>query len=287
MHWASKIRAHFHQRLVLLALAMGLVACGAATPAVLPSLIPIHTPLSTPTPLFLLPTPPPKTVQPVTDLSRRWLYRRSCAPPCWEGITPGKISVMAAVEILNRHPFVTQIDFGSIPSEEDGLLIWKWMGSEHGGGILKFPQHIESPMVAWMAISFPDKTYRLSDIIAVYGEPSYVVPSFVDTNTAHFGRTIYYDLRLIYLTQGFYLETERDLFAPPQIAPGMEVAARVTFFPPTIAGLDEVLKSCTGCGVWTSANLLPWQGFQDFATYCQQAHPPADLDFGEMCGRKP
>jgi hypothetical protein len=112
-------------------------------------------------------------------------------------------------------------------------------------------------------------------------------PSFVDTNTAHFGRMIFYDLRLIYLTHGFYLETERTFSAPPHIASSTELAGRVTFFPSTMAGLDASLQSCTGCGPWSSADLLPWQGFQDFDTYCRLARPPADIDFGEMCGRKP
>jgi hypothetical protein len=287
MYWVSKI-LHFIKHSTLVLLVMGIAACGASALVPTPNPIssPIHITLSTPIPLFTLPTPPTKVGQPTEELAQRWIQGQPCVPPCWEGITPGKTLVMEAVEILNRLPFITQIDFGSIPSEEGGSLVWKWMGSERGGGSLNFPQHVESPRVAMMTIMFPDKTYRLSDIIAVYGEPSHVVPSFVDTDTPHFGRTIWYDLRLIYLTDGFYLETEQDLSAPPHISSIMELAGRVTFFPSNTTGLDSALRNCQ-CTSWNSTDLIPWQGFQDFATYCKQARPPAEPMFGEMCGRVP
>src|SRR5512132_3259667 len=84
---------------VLLIAVVNLVACGAATNAI-------------PTPETLIqPTPFPKTAQTITlDMRTRWLAGQPCAPPCWEGITPGKTRVDEAVALLNRHPMVTDIE---------------------------------------------------------------------------------------------------------------------------------------------------------------------------------
>jgi hypothetical protein len=43
-------------------------------------------------PPLLLPTPLIKTSQPLTPaFQQRWLAGQPCVPPCWEGITPGKM----------------------------------------------------------------------------------------------------------------------------------------------------------------------------------------------------
>src|SRR5262245_57752922 len=130
MQWVlSKIHNYCHPILLLLILA-GLVACGATPPA--DSQGPVQITLRTPVPLFTLPTPPPKTARPVSEMQRGWLRDTPCQAPCWEGITPGQTSVKEAVEILNRHPFTTDPRFGSLPSDEEGTLVWLWNKSTQG-----------------------------------------------------------------------------------------------------------------------------------------------------------
>ncbi|HSQ18189.1 MAG TPA: hypothetical protein VLM83_10855, partial [Anaerolineales bacterium] len=44
------------------------------------------------------------------QLRNRWISGTPCAPPCWEGITPGQTSADEAIEILISNPMITNVD---------------------------------------------------------------------------------------------------------------------------------------------------------------------------------
>lgn len=279
MLWVSTNCVSCLRCLSLLALLVGLAACGKPSSSNLPS--PIQITVRTHTPLFALPTPPSKTPYPIHKLLQHWQKDAACRPPCWAGITPGQTTVKEAVTILNRHPSITDIKFHSLASDTEEALTWRWIGSESGGGMLGFLEHSATPVVDWMAIHFGQE-YSLYQIIDTFGEPTHVVPSYMDTSTAHFGRTIFYDFALIYLSQGFYVEANRTFANPPTVAPGMAWTGRVHFFPRDVMSLAKSERD--SALPFTSAELIPWRGFQNFDVYCQLAGPSSDPD--ELCGRK-
>jgi hypothetical protein len=256
-------------RLVVLIVLIGLSACGRAER---PAFV-------RPKPL-LLPTPLIKTGQPITPAFRqRWLAGQPCAPPCWEGIIPGKTRLREAVEILNRHLFVGAIEEHTLM--EPGVA-WRWNGSTEGYGLLGSSRrdledvaHLpasEDSIVSQIVVAFP-QSFSLSEIRAAYGDPSHVVPYVGYGGGPGSGGSIFYEFTVVYLEQGFFLQTKRELYRPPTIDPQMALSSSVVFFPPTLAGLEAVPVSTRG---WQSADLLPWQGFLDFVDYCAQIRPIKD-----------
>lgn len=269
-----------HQHLVrsfLLVLGLfGPVACGGSPAAT-----------GTPTPWLALPPPSPKTDQtPIDTIQLQWLSGTPCAPPCWEGITPGQTTAQAAAEILNRHPLIEKLQLVNDQTHQKSQLYWHWRGSSETGGIVEFPmpdpQDTSPVRVSWILVGFPH-SFNLADIRAPYGDPSHVLPAEYSASIPHVSNppTIAsYDLKLVYLHQGFYLETERTTVDPPVIMPGMTLSGVVTFFPPPSAESDLSVES-----LFSGAELVPWQGFENFKTYCQQVAPLPHT--GQLCGQKP
>jgi hypothetical protein len=275
-------------RFLLWVVLISLTACGSqsAIPTVLPMLTPSANldDIDVPTRLPTL-TPPPKTSLPVTSvLQVRWLAGTPCTSPCWENIRPGQTRVSEALASLNENPYIQGVEYWSWPDDPIGVIGWYWNGSDQGGK-LEYPQIAQDPQqaanttVAWMAISFPTPL-NLAEIRKAYGDPSHVAPVFFSGQTAHVGSTRSFDLSLIYLSHGFLVQTERTFGPAPTIGPTMPLATRVIFFPPTLAGLDAIPASTRG---WNNTSLIPWQGFQDFTSYCLQVPPANDQpDDGEL-----
>src|SRR4051794_37204414 len=61
----------------------------------------------------------------------------------------------------------------------------------------------------------------------------------------------------------------------PRISKDMALSDWVVFFVPTATGLNEA-----GERRWSGTALVPWQGEQDFATYCRQVRP---AEYGQGC----
>jgi hypothetical protein len=227
---------------------------------------PVQITPSTPVPTL---TPPPKTALPFTaEMRTNWLAGTPCAPPCWENIIPGKTPVSEAVRILNWHSSVRDVEFWTPSGIRDGMIVWRWNNTEHGSGQVGFIQQDTDPIITWIGVSFPEP-FTLAEIRAAYGDPSHVVPyvGYGGLPGGSSGGSDFYEFTVVYLTQGFLLQTERDLFDPPTIDPQMALSSHVAFFPPTLAGLEAVSMR---------DYLLPWQGFLDFEDYCAQIRPIKD-----------
>lgn len=113
-----------------------------------------------------------KTPQAITleDYKQLWFQGDPCALPCWEGITPKKTKLEEALYVLNQHPFITDLlhyDNGSI-----GFSL-----SVHDRGYSGFLDYQEEPPYTIQAIRLNPSSLTLGEIVAAYGEPSYVLVS--------------------------------------------------------------------------------------------------------------
>jgi hypothetical protein len=102
-------------------------------------------------------------------------------------------------------------------------------------------------------VAFP-QSFTLAEIRAAYGEPSHAAPDFFDGDTAHVGQTRTFDLSLIYLPQGFFVQTETTFGPVPKISPTMPLANSVIFFSATGVDLEALPVSIRR---WNTTSLVP------------------------------
>lgn len=128
-------------------------------------------------PTIILPTPFTKPGAAVADFQHRWLRGEPCSAPCWEGIIPGRTTVTEAVDILNRSSLITGLQNSyRVSPDDDDTVTWLWMNPKgSAGGSLAYPQHPSAP-VTTIHVAFPNTSFRFRDVIAAYGNPSYVLP---------------------------------------------------------------------------------------------------------------
>lgn len=108
---------------------------------------------STPTPLpTLRPTPLPSPRSPTPtksiyyyDWKSDWLNSPACAPPCWEGITPGQTSLQEAMEIIANLPSAR-----SVTPTGTGVQ-WEGKGQSYYGAA---STGNESSKILWLFIRF-------------------------------------------------------------------------------------------------------------------------------------
>src|SRR5690554_835559 len=60
---------------------------------------------------------------------RAFLMAENCAPPCWQAIRPGRMTVDKALTILRSHPWIGRIDT-SLYDGFRGWIRWEWSGRE-------------------------------------------------------------------------------------------------------------------------------------------------------------
>lgn len=126
---------------------------------------PMPPPTALPTPL---PSPTPTKSKFYYDWKSDWLNSRTCAPPCWEGITPGQTSFQEAMEILTNMPSAR-----STTPTGTGVQ-WEGKGqSYYGNAALEN----ESSRILYLFIRFNLKqNISLEEALSVFGDPLYVHP---------------------------------------------------------------------------------------------------------------
>lgn len=224
---------------------------------------PLTTLTSTPQPTGLDHTP--------SGFEKRWLQGIPCAPPCWEGITPGRSTLTEAVRLLQQSPAIQPQTVVFEPWGEDdenrGSIKWQWRGSKFGGHIYYYYFTQGEAIVTYIwpgleAIPGADASFTLGEVIAAYGEPSHIHA------TGFYGRHgdgPFYTATFYYEKHGLALESAGLYHSKPTLGPGLQLD-RVTFLiepvqpqRPTFAGIPD--DPDTGP--------QPWQGFKDFDVYCK------------------
>lgn len=260
-----------------------ITACGIAdAPSSAPTAAPSRLLPTTATHLLPSNRPPPTPV-PSGNYDvwlRGWLLGQPCAPPCWEGITPGKTSREAALALLTKKPFIIDLD-GTLPAnpaDETGSIGWN-MGTgstkRHGEAIFDNNQTDYRIRSIWLDLP---NMFQLSDVIARYGPPSHVLA--LAGRARHEPNQIFYDVNLIFLEHGFTL-CRTNLRWGDAIEERMYLSG-VSFFEPTI----DSFKDWRFLPYQTTPRieaLQPWHGFDTFGAYCQ---PEEDWD-SNVCAQPP
>lgn len=212
---------------------------------------------------------PNKMLQPLnaTDFHKAWLRADPCAPPCWEGITPNQTTLEDALELLNLHPFVKEIGVDVNENETFSFT----SDSDSYDGTLSYQKE---PPYTIERIEVYHPPVRLGDVISAYGEPSYVL---VFTQTASMaGGDLDIDPRvyrfgIVYPKQKFIL-TYRNTIPINHITSEDQLTYSLFFGDSFQSLLDNKLKRVRG------DTLIPWQGYQSFAFYCEQVRTKIDSD---------
>lgn len=218
-----------------------------------------------------LPTSSPVS-QGVLPLGRKnnWLKGVPCRAPCWEGITPGQTSGQQAMEILQRNPFIKDVELRSGPFYGDkGVLVWNWINGTPGGDL---SYHLGTPDQLVYQIRPEISLVQLGEVIDAYGEPSHIVAAA--EHGVDIGSGTVYQLDFIWLSNGFAMRHSNsgpDLHTKPSFDSEM-ILWQVTFFIPTLDAASHVIP--TG---QNRVRLSKWEGFKSFDYYCK------DDSYGEVC----
>lgn len=228
------------------------------------------------TPGLQIVTPTPiLTTQLTEDWQDRWLKAIPCKAPCWEGITPGKTTPDETIQLLNQNPLIARpkMSLSANPKDPIQSITWYWAVSPgRNGGEINFFSNTQNPVVRSIKPNI-NKEYNLQDIIATYGEPSHVLALFVinpDFSTS-------YELRIIYLTQGFTLAQSYSIKKNDKTRPEFNTSTFFSlfeFFEPTTDGTTEY----KGGMQVKPGILIPWDGFKGFAYYCRDASTNGQKD---------
>ncbi len=197
---------------------------------------------------------PSAPVKSLAQVNSDWLRGTPCSLPCWEGIIPGQTTIEQAIEILKTFPFVQNIT--SATTGDDGELKWHWQGVD-AGGIIEY--HAQSKVKTIYAIFSGLLDYKLSDIIAAYGEPSHV--SILSGPPNKEGEPVSYSYMFMYLSKGFYMnyQSQAKLILD-------------TNFPvkyPSFFALDSLDSVAKLLSLGNTNVILPWQGFKSLDFYCR------------------
>jgi hypothetical protein len=215
----------------------------------------------TSTPITLTPSPWPTKPPPPENWPNRWLRGIPCRPPCWEGITPGKTTANEAVEVLCRSPVIATVEMATSPLiPEEGYVTWTWVGRQgQEGGLATFDAQTPAGPVYVIEPYYP-ASFRLGDVMQAYGEPSHIIAR--SYHGPDIGSGVFYDLRIVYRSQGFLLiDGGRN---KPVLGADTRFES-VIFFALSDEGFQAALAGAAAYPEW----LNPWQGLKDFDFYCR------------------
>ena len=176
-----------------------LSACGSETAATITPVPPTATtallPTVTPT---ANPTPTPAMPQ---GWESRWLRGIPCAPPCWEGVTPGITSVETAQGVWSKNSLFSQVSPPSATFPTLGFVSWKWSNGIKGGQAEYNPENPQKPILR-ISPRYSN-SFKLANIISAYGDPSHVIASPPLNPDMNGPRILGYYVEFVYIKQGF------------------------------------------------------------------------------------
>lgn len=124
----------------------------------------------------------------------RWLEGNPCRAPCWEGVTPGQTSADDALRIWGASKLMRDLRLSRanlLPNW--GNVVWDWTTGREGG-LAAFNKQTTVQKINDIQVTFP-WTYNLNEIIAAYGDPTYVVATatcYPDSSGSSYDAQIYF-----------------------------------------------------------------------------------------------
>jgi hypothetical protein len=156
-----------------------------------------------------------------------WLHKQPCAPPCWEGIQPGRTTPEQAKRILSQNANITGLDTATAYNGSPDHFFWNWKGeppTTSGGAAYYYltqPDYSRVPTQTIIGISlFFQSPLSFQDLVAAYGQPSHILVAADFSDAAG----ILYTFGMVYLDQGLFLMDNRT---DPAIKPGIAPTSRV------------------------------------------------------------
>lgn len=170
------------------------------------------TPLPTPegaltaTPLAVV-TPTPTIQSRPTPVPARTFPPSMCAPPCWQGIIPGKTTIDEAQRVLGEP------DWKGWGEKVDGkiVVVDQW-------GMVQITRDRQTPLeweqvslisqdrvVKGIVLTDPDGRDTLADVVARYGTPEYVLVEWIHPEAPYWHAT------LVYLSKGLTFNGDTNM----------------------------------------------------------------------------
>jgi len=198
------------------------------------------------------PTPPAPTATPTPS---PWidviLNDPDCAPPCWNGITPGMTMMDEAMSILQAEPDLKNLRFEEDPlrsGSSDVSYSWDFEIPD-GWGIIRSNHYSLLPVRSITLGSQSSSMFTLEQVIEYWGEP-YKLSGYQR------GLCLFrcvYEITAYYPEKGviFNLEpVETNWFRRVDIHPDTQVYYSITFQPPFTAELDGYDMKWEGYGTY-------------------------------------
>lgn len=194
-------------------------------------------------------------VTPTLSVRGRWLQGVPCAPPCWEGITPGTTTFTESLTLLENAPYISEQTV-TIHDDYSGIYIHRVMPGdraglqEHSTSISAAPLG-EGGVVKRIFLSAPKM--KLGEVVAQYGTPSHV-RILIEPIGPH-GVPEHWRVTLLWLSQGFEMNVLGGLEFP-NVDERFVVGQQIIYFPPGIAGYEETMG-----GDFAAHTFIPWDGY--------------------------
>jgi hypothetical protein len=99
-----------------------------------------------------------------------------CALPCWEGITPGKITVFEAYQMLESNSLYTSIEEPIVINVDPKKYEIIWKNKEGtAGGLARSLGDKNLIWVIYLSLTQENPKITLGEIISVFGEPDSLI----------------------------------------------------------------------------------------------------------------
>ena len=183
----------------------------------------------------------------VTD--RSLFTSQPCAPPCWQGITPGETTAEEAMGILQSSPYVKKESIERTGSYALGAIGAYWRASPGGVRV-----RLRDGLVHEIALGTP---YRLTlgEVVEQFGVPeAIVVQSIGVPEHLRWGISMYYP------AGGMDFAMVDDRFEAPSLEPSTKIGGvRLVASRSSLEGLlAELYETCAETYLECSR---PWRGY--------------------------
>lgn len=174
------------------------------------------------------------------DWKKNWLNNATCAPPCWEGITPGQSSLQEATEFIEDIPRV-EIQYTSKDEIE-------WWANSYRGRVVTGDGY---STILYITTQFDSDEYiSLQDAISVFGQPTDVeiyacIHSMCYVNAIYpeFGLALQFELKSP--EKSVKIEESTNVLAAIFFIPGMNNYMNLPPFK------DGLFKRWNGYGIYS------------------------------------